>query len=292
MPSQLHEVLVAMLREQRSMTRALTELAMGTPLGANLQLRTRDQNFSEVQPPEYRADLVLELFRDGESHPQSFVILEVQLTRDKRKRLAWPAYQAVLRSQYDAPVTVIILAPSPRIARWCSEPVDLDGHGMCVFRPWVIGPDLIPVITDVDQAIRSPGLAALSAIAHGRGERGYDVGRAGLVAADSLDGDEARLYADLVLNHVDPATRDALEQFMALKLNEKYEYQSPTARRFVAEGRAEGQVRSVLLVLESRGFHPDAELRARIEQAAVDELDVLVSRAAVIDALEELFESG
>ena len=79
---------------------------------------------------------------------------------------------------------------------------------------------------------------------------------------------------------------------MALNLNRKYEYQSSTARRFVAEGRVEGQARSVLLVLESRGFHPDAELRARIEQTEADELDGLVARAAIIEALDDLFDTG
>ena len=43
MPSQLHEVLVAMVRESETMTRTIAEWATGQPMPADLQLRSRDQ---------------------------------------------------------------------------------------------------------------------------------------------------------------------------------------------------------------------------------------------------------
>jgi fructose-specific component phosphotransferase system IIB-like protein len=36
-----------------------------------------------------------------------------------------------------------------------------------VIRPIVIGPNGVPVVTDVDRAVREPELAVLSAMAHG-----------------------------------------------------------------------------------------------------------------------------
>ena len=59
MASQLHEVLVAMVRDSEALARTLVEWATGQPLPADVELRTRDQAFSELKPAEYRADLVL-----------------------------------------------------------------------------------------------------------------------------------------------------------------------------------------------------------------------------------------
>ncbi len=138
MPSQLHEVQVAMVRESEAMTRSIAEWATGEPMPADLQLRTRDQSYSEIQPPEYRADLVVEFVPNGFDKPTMMMIFEVQLTRDSDKRRTWPAYQAVLRAQYRCPAMVVVLAPDPGVARWCAEPIDLDGRGTCVMRPTVI----------------------------------------------------------------------------------------------------------------------------------------------------------
>jgi len=60
MLSQLHEVLVAMVRENEGLARAIAQWATGHRLPDDLQLRTRDQSYSELKPPEYRAGLVLE----------------------------------------------------------------------------------------------------------------------------------------------------------------------------------------------------------------------------------------
>ncbi len=50
--------------------------------------------------------------------------------------------------------------------RWAAQPVEF---GLCsVFRPLVLGPDEIPIVTDPEQADQAPYLALLSAVAHGR----------------------------------------------------------------------------------------------------------------------------
>ncbi len=298
MPSQLHEVLVAMVRESEAMARTIAEWATGEPMPADLQLRTRDQSYSEIQPPEYRADLALELVPKGARKPTLMMIFEVQLTRDTDKRRTWPAYQAVLRAQYRCPAMVVVLAPDSAVAKWCAEPIDLDGRGTSVMRPTVIGPSLVPVVTDPDEAARTPGVTALSVIAHGRTEHALDVGRAGLHAAQSLDEADSQLYTDMVFHHLDAAARKALEHEMALKLKNKYEYQSSTFRRLIAEGKAlgkaegkaEGKLRAIEVLLESGGFHLDAAIRERLENPDADELDALVVRAASLENLDELFE--
>ena len=310
MPSQLHEVLVAMLRDRQELARALAEWATGEPIPSDCELRTRDQSYSEINPAEYRADLVVELASQQEPGPRKILIFEVQLTRDEGKRLSWPAYQAVLRAQHACPTMVVVVAPHPAIARWCAAPIDLDGHGRCVMRPCVVGPDLIPVVTEPSVAARNPGLATLSAIAHGHSPHALDVGRAAFTAALTLDDREARLYVDIVLHHLDTLARKALEREMALKLKHEYEYQSSFIRNLIADGLAKGQALgeargeargeakgeakgkrdSLRLILQARGFTVDAVVQDRIDNTQVDELDGLLSRAATGEGPDTLFD--
>ena len=85
---------------------------------------------------------------------------------------------------------------------------------------------------------------------------------------------------------------------MALKLKNKYEYQSTTVRRILAEGEARGRVEGKLegkletlkVLLESRGFHLDEATRTRLQACDASELDALVVRATSIERLDDLFE--
>ena len=260
-----------------------------------------------MKPPEYRADLVLEFVPQGAEKPTSMMILEVQLSHDSKKRHTWPAYQAVLRAQYRCPTMLVVLAPNPAVARWCAEPIDLDGQGGSIMRPTVIGPDLVPIVVDPQEAERLPALSVLSVIAHGKTVHALDVGRAALHATDTLDESDSTLYADLVLHHLDAAARQALErERMALKLKNEYEYQSPTFRRILAEGKArgiregklegklegrlEGKLETLEVLLRARGFHLDDATRDRLQTCDANELDALVVRATNIETLDDLFE--
>ena len=140
----------------------------------------------------------------------------------------------------------------------------------------------------------------LSAIAHGKTAHALDIGRAALHAAGTLDESDSKLYADLVLHHLDTVARQALErERMALKLKNKYEYQSPTVRRILAEGEARGEARgrtqgkleTLQVLLEARGLRLDDATRARLRTYDADELDALVIRATTIDSLDDLFEA-
>ena len=69
---------------------------------------------------------------NGACKPTLMMIFEVQLARDRDKHRTWPAYQAVLRAQYRCPTMVVVLGPDRAIARWCAEPIDLDGRGASI----------------------------------------------------------------------------------------------------------------------------------------------------------------
>ena len=146
---------------------------------------------------------------------------------------------------------------------------------------------------DVAVAERSPELAVLSVMLHGRGADALRVAEATLTAARSLDDERARLYADLVLASVDGAARAILE---ALMVSGKYEYQSDFARRYVAQGRAEGReageaagrAHALLAVLAARGLEVPEDVRARIVGCPdLARLDRWLSRAVTAPSAAE-----
>ena len=144
-----------------------------------------------------------------------------------------------------------------------------------------------PPFSEPERAQRAPELAVLSALAHGAGKRGLEVGRAAIDAADGLDDERSRLYADLVMNALGPAARKALEKLMA---SGTYQYKSDFARKYYGQGVAKGKVDGILAVLEARGLAAPPEARERIAACAdLAQLDRWVRRAATCASVDELF---
>src|SRR5688572_22450883 len=105
--------------------------------------------------------------------------------------------------------------------------------------PQVLGPDAIPCVDSTDAAVATPELAVLSAVAHGNNpDVGPQIALAATTAALGMKDELARVCYDLVRAALNEATRAALEELMA---QGNYEYQSDFAKKYVAEGRAEGR---------------------------------------------------
>jgi hypothetical protein len=116
---------------------------------------------------------------------------------------------------------------------------------------------------------------------HGHGGDALAVAEAALAAARGLDDERSKLYADLVFASVDEAARAILEALMA---SGNYEYQSDFARRYVAQGRAEGEAagraHALLAVLVARGLDVPEDVRARITACSdLALLDAWLARA-------------
>src|SRR5256885_188683 len=95
-----------------------------------------------------------------------------------------------------------------------------------------------------------------------------EVGRATFASLARLDEDRGRLYADLLLVCLTDATRRLLESLM----NQDWVPQSDYSRRHydrgLAEGKAEGEARGLLALLEVRGLTPTASDLERIHACA------------------------
>ncbi|WP_437730835.1 DUF4351 domain-containing protein [Sorangium sp. So ce1335] len=282
-----HEILVDLFKNRPSLAAELLVEALGVPLPPYSGARLTSIDLTEIQPAEYRADLVVVLL-DVDA-PIWVLIVEVQLGIDPRKRYSWPDYTMGARAAHRCQVGLLVVAPDPGVAAWCAAPIETGIPGF-VLRPPVLGREAVPVVTDPAEAARRPELAVLSAMAHGSSERGASIAAAVLPAMRELDEDRARFYGDVVLNSLNDAARRALEAMM-----KGYEYQSDFAKKYVAQGRdlgrREGERAILLRLLRARfGELPDAAL-ARVEGAETAALerwaDRVLSAETLADVLDE-----
>ncbi|HWO23937.1 MAG TPA: hypothetical protein VNO30_34580 [Kofleriaceae bacterium] len=225
-----HELLVELFRQRPQLALALLRACAGIEIeGATVELGSID--LSQVVPAEYRADAIT-VVRDAAGQAIGVVLIEVQLWRDDDKRRTWPVYVATARAGYGCPATLVVLAPSPAVARWASEPIEL-GHPGFALRPLVIGYDRIPRVCDAAAAGAAPELAVLSALAH-RDLATVEAAKSGLAG---LPEDKQRLYWDVITAGLPELVRSALEARML----KGYEYQSDFARKYYSQGRTEGR---------------------------------------------------
>lgn len=167
--------------------------------------------------------------------------------------------------------------------RWCAEPIETGVPGF-VLRPPVLGRAAVPVVTDPEEAARRPELGVLSAVAHGETEQGLAIASVVLPVINELDDERASFYHDLVYNSLNEAARRELE-------NMKHEYQSDFAKRYVAQGLAEGRAESLLAVLQARGIAvPDAIRQRILTQKNAERLELWLKKAAVAASVAEVID--
>lgn len=292
MPSFQHEGLVELFRTQPTLAAGFLADVFNVAIPDFAAARTESCDFTDIGPREFRGDTAFVL-SDGGGTPLLGIVVEIQLGKDETRKWSWPVYVSTLRARLQCPTYLLVVSSDPAVAAWSRRPIEL-GHPGLVLRPLVLGPDLIPAVTDPGLAIDVPERAVLSAIAHGESPDADAVFAALLAGLHETDDEHGKMYYDLVLAALSTAAKKRLEAMMAIK----YEYQSDFARRYVAEGRAEGlaegraeeAVRAVLTVLEARGIEISETARGRITQCVdPDLLEVWLRRAVTAESAEELF---
>lgn len=268
-------------------------------------IRIVSADLTDVQPTEYRADGVVccylsrsptEMERSAPAkapdRPVLGIVVEVQLSRDERKRFVWPVYVTSLRARLECPVCLLVVAADESVARWAAGAIDVGGGNL--FSPWVLGPAGVPEVTDVAQAQADPELAVLSAIAHGRdadSNKSARIAFAARIASLGLDAERSTLYFDLIMVSLSEAARKELQAMNP----RKYEYQSDFAKRYVAQGRVEGETigRTALLLrqLTLRFGCLSTEDQTRIARATIGELDQIGERLLTAATIQEALGS-
>jgi hypothetical protein len=290
MPSSMHEAFIEIFRHRPSLAAELLAGPLGLDVPRHQQARLESADLTDLVPTQYRADAVVALTTNDV--PVLAVVVEVQLRRDPAKLWSWPVYVTNLRARLRCPTVLLVVCADERTARWCATPIPL-GHPALSLTPLVVGPDRVPVVTDPAEAVRSPELTVMSAMAHADHPDRDRVWRALLAALVSVDQERSTLYSDIVLAALPAAARQDLEALMATRT---YEYQSDFVRRNVLQGRAEGRLESraeaVLTVLDARGVDVPDEARSRIMGCSdLNLLDVWIRRAVTASTIADIFDA-
>jgi hypothetical protein len=278
-----------MVRNQPQLAPILLRTVFGVDLPQRVWAKSASESAVDVKPAELRCDATVLL--ESPSGTAWGIIVESQQRFDKYKSFSWPAYLAMVRQRHKCPVTLLVLCPSEAVARSCAKPIDM-GHPEWVLKPLTFHPGMLPPITDLDQAVRLPELAVLSAPAHSDGPLAEAVLASAAAALDTTSGDVGQLYADYLASHLSKAARKLLEEIVK---SAGYQWQSDFAKSHIAQGRAEGRVegeaRMLLLMLESRGVAIPDDIRERVTKCTdIDQLERWAKRAAVIDDARDLLD--
>jgi len=285
MPSFDHEALLELFRRRPTLAPELLRDVLHVPMPLYEHIEVGDSTLTELSPTERRADLVLVCSPSPGAPAQRVLVVEAQLRVDPEKRRSWWSYLVSAHTRHRCDAVLVVVTPSAAVAAWAAKPIPL-GHPGVSLHPIVLGPASVPVVRDAAEATRSPELAVLSAMIHGRGDAAEDIARATFAAMRDLDAERVALYNDIALTSLRAAARAIFEDLMA---NGTYQYKSDFAKRYVAQGRTEGEARgeargrafAVLAFLNARGVEVSPTLRERVLACTdVALLDVWIGRAA------------
>jgi len=302
MPSPRHEALVMLLRERPSLLVELLRESLGVDLPVDVRARLASETLRQLSPIEVRADAVILL----ESRSSMMAIIaEAQLRPDPGKRRVWPSYVTLVHRDLGCTTLLVVLTVDQEVAAWCTEPIEV-APGF-VLHPLVIGPSVVPRITDPNVAVLNVELAVLSALAHAGPEEPVEsTAQIALAAIHAIsrgaqvDEDLRADYADVVFGALSAAARSALEGLMS---RASHEYQSDFAREYFAkgrvegrvegeaQGRAEGEARALLEILAVRGIAV-GEARMELIRSCLDlgQLEAWIRRAVTATTEAEVFK--
>jgi hypothetical protein len=243
MPTLEHNGFVEMFRENPSLAPHLLATLFRVEVPAYVSVKVVEASLDQLIPVEFRADLVLELMNEDGELVLS-IILEVQREEKPRKKYAWPVYVTVVRAQKECQTVVLVVAPDAKVAAWAAESIDL-GLGFGHVKPLVLGPAVVPVVTDQAEAERETELAILSAVAHGNGPNGLAVVLAALGALGRFDQEHAAVYFQIIYDGLREPLRRALEALIMERMTQAKATFPPFAQQLIDRGKVEGKLEGI-----------------------------------------------
>jgi hypothetical protein len=241
MPTLEHNGLIEMFRENPALAPHLLALLFHLDVPSHASVRVADSSLDQLIPIEFRADLVLEL-RDAHGAVVLSIVLESQRDKAARKKFSWPVYVSVARAERESPSVVLVIAIDAEIAAWAADKIDL-GLGLGVLQPLVLGPAILPMVTDPAVAEQEVELAVLSAMAHGNGPQGLAVLLAAFQALGRLDHEHAAVYFQIIWNVLREPMQRALEALVMERQTEGKATFPPFAQQLIDRGIREGELK-------------------------------------------------
>jgi hypothetical protein len=283
MPKLPHEALHRIFRESPTLFAETIQRFFNADFPEIVEAQEIDTALFEDRPVERFVDTIL---RAETSAGPMMLVVEAQNKEDESKIRSWAYYLSYLENKYQIPAVLLVVTPSAATARWARGPLRLGTPGIPSMQlfPFVAGPDNIPFVTEVEEAIEDIDFAVYSILTH-RLDDGIERALKSLaVALDTIDPHHGARLADLTeVGLGDGCAREIWRNIMRTMT---YEWGSELARKSAADHVAG----LVLRILNDRGIHLDSDLRARIERCQdLEMLDAWVVRASTVDQAEDLF---
>ena len=217
-------------------------------------------------------------------------ILEVQRQPDKRKYYTWLSYVASLFTRLECPVLLFVICLNRQTAKWARDMCVIPGPPELMYKPSVIGPDDIPLITELEDREYFIDWLLLSLLVHSENPKVAQSLETFIRAVSQLPESQARRYIINALSFLEEGPRTILETLM--EDNRVFPYGSPLLERTRAEGIADGNRNSLLKLLSSRGFTLSAGQRHAIDECTdPDQLDIWFDRALNVKTSDAVFDN-
>ncbi|MGW8792775.1 hypothetical protein ACWIFK_05570 [Streptomyces althioticus] len=268
--------------------------ALGLPPPAKTDFHELSPDTTEIRPMERRADTVLMFEPDMGEH---FVLaVEAQTKKDPEKARNWAYYVSYLRAKYDLPVLLVAVCRDPSTAAWAMGPFECSVGPWTtqVTRPFVLGPQTVPEVTDEAVVAQQPALAALSAIVHSQSKRSAAILEAVARGLVSFEPDVTRYWFEVV--EVGLESTSAKASWRKLMQNVVTHFPGHGTlfeEKYLegrAEGKAEGTAEAILHALKVRGLVVSGEVRERITGCTdLDTLTTWFDRSLTVSKAEDLF---
>jgi hypothetical protein len=296
-----HEALHRVFQHDPGLYSRAVERALGVKLAVPDDLAELNVDLTETRPIERRADSVLRaefpVGGAGGAGGGSVLIVESQTEPDETRRRRWPYYIAFVRDKYDCQVVLLVVCSKQKTAEWARVPLEVGEPGaVCmVVTPLVLGPDNVPAVVTVEDAVADLPFAVFSALAHSRSRgRKKDAIINSLAAAlKTLDVKAAAELAEFT--EVGLGKTAAGKKWRALMATRTFPYSSEQRSQGREEGREEGRAagraEDILLILEKRKIEVDDDSRRRIKSCTdMKTLEGWLGRSLTASKAGDLFK--
>ncbi|THV30252.1 hypothetical protein [Glycomyces paridis] len=277
-----HEALHHVFRKSPNLIAETIQRAYEVDFPEIVESELVDTDLTEIAPMVRRPDTVIKALT--ERGPQLLVV-EAQTREAPSKIRSWAYYLSYLESKYEIPATLLVVTPSAATARWARGPLRLGPPGLpsLELSPFVVGPDNLPVITEIEQAVEGVDLAVLAALTN---RFDPDIEKALELLAQAIDTippDQRAVWADLTEVGLEGCAQEFWRQIMQTM---QYEFGSRLALESITKERA----RAVLKTLDMRAIPVSEGERVRIEGCTdLDMLEGWFTRAFEVERTEDLF---
>ncbi|MEU1178917.1 hypothetical protein ABZ464_14940 [Streptomyces sp. NPDC005820] len=265
--------------------------SLGIPPPTKSDVRPLSPDTTEIRPLERRVDTVLKF--EPEMGESFLLAIEAQTKKHAEKGKSWAYYVAYLRAKYDMPVLLVAVCKDRPTAAWAAGPFEcaVGAWTTQMTRPFVLGPDTVPEMTDEAMVVRNPALAALSAIVHCESRKAPAILEAVIRGLVSFDPDITGYWLEVV--EVGLENTPVKEKWRTLMKTHFPGHRTMFEETYL-EGKAEGQTKDraalILRVLDKRGIDVPESIHDRITSCSdLDTLTLWFDRSLTATAAEELF---